>query len=33
VMFNWANLENYPLREHAKGTAQFLADSMTRMEN
>ncbi len=29
LMFNWANLENYPLRERALATARFLADSMT----
>ena len=28
LMFNWANLENYPLRSHAKATARFLTDSM-----
>ena len=32
LMFNWANLEDYPLREHALATAQFLADSMTLRE-
>ena len=29
LMFNWASLEDYPLREHALATARFLADSMT----
>ncbi len=29
LMFNWANLENYPLREQARATARFLADSMS----
>ena len=28
LMFNWANLENYPLRPHAQATARFLTDSM-----
>jgi len=28
LMFNWANLEHYPLREQALATARFLADSM-----
>jgi AcrR family transcriptional regulator len=28
LMFNWANLDAYPLREHAAVTARFLADSM-----
>ena len=28
LMFNWANLENYPLRSHAQATARFLTDSM-----
>ena len=29
LMFNWANLERYPLRKQARATARFLADSMT----
>ncbi len=29
LMFNWANLEHYPVRERALATARFLADSMT----
>ena len=29
LMFNWANLADYPLRERAPDTARFLADSMT----
>jgi hypothetical protein len=29
LMFNWASLDDYPLREHALATARFLADSMT----
>jgi AcrR family transcriptional regulator len=29
LMFNWANLERYPLRERALDTARFLADSIT----
>jgi len=28
LMFNWANLDGYPLREQALATAAFLADSM-----
>ncbi|MCS5634978.1 MAG: TetR/AcrR family transcriptional regulator [Myxococcota bacterium] len=28
LMFNWANLEAYPLRAHAQVTARFLTDSM-----
>ncbi len=28
LMFNWANLDGYPLREQARATAAFLADSM-----
>jgi AcrR family transcriptional regulator len=28
LMFNWANLDDYPLREHALATAGFLVDSM-----
>ena len=27
-MFNWANLDAYPLREHASQAARFLTDSM-----
>ena len=30
LMFNWANLDGYPLRENAEATAGFLTDSMTR---
>ena len=29
LMFNWANLDNYPLGEHAQSTACFLTDAMT----
>lgn len=29
LMFNWANLDGYPLRAHAMSMARFLADSMT----
>ena len=29
LMFNWANLDDFPLREQAVATAKFLADSMT----
>lgn len=29
LMFNWANLDNYPLREHARASARFLSDAMT----
>ena len=29
LMFNWANLEDYPLRERALAAAAFLADSIT----
>ena len=29
LMFSWANLENYPLREQARATARFFADSMS----
>ncbi len=29
LMFNWANLDGYPLREQAVATAKFLADSMS----
>ena len=29
LMFNWAHLDGYPLRERALATANFLADSMT----
>jgi AcrR family transcriptional regulator len=29
LMFNWANLDGYPFREHAMAMARFLADSMT----
>jgi AcrR family transcriptional regulator len=32
LMFNWANLADYPLRERALATARFLADSMTLCE-
>jgi AcrR family transcriptional regulator len=28
LMFNWANLDDYPMREHALAMADFLADSM-----
>lgn len=30
LMFNWANLDDYPIREQARATARFLADSMAR---
>jgi len=30
LMFNWANLEDFPIRERARATARFLADSMGR---
>ena len=29
LMFNWANLEDYPLRERALATARFLGDAIT----
>jgi AcrR family transcriptional regulator len=29
LMFNWANLDGYPLRKRALAMAEFLADSMT----
>ena len=29
LMFNWANLDDYPLRKQALATARFLADSIT----
>jgi len=29
LMFNWANLEDYPLREHALTSARFLGDAMS----
>jgi len=29
LMFNWANLEGYPLRKQACATAKFLADAIT----
>ncbi len=29
LMFNWANLDNYPLGQRALAAARFLADSMT----
>lgn len=29
LMFNWANLDDYPLRLHAPAMAEFLADSMS----
>ncbi len=28
LMFNWANLDDYPLHERALETARFLIDSM-----
>jgi len=28
LMFNWANLDEYPIRKHARATAKFLAESM-----
>lgn len=28
LMFNWANLDDYPMRKHALAMAEFLADSM-----
>jgi hypothetical protein len=28
LMFNWANLEDFPIRAHARATARFLAESM-----
>jgi AcrR family transcriptional regulator len=30
LMFNWANLDDYPIRERARATAKFLAGSMAR---
>ena len=30
LMFNWANLDGYPLRDNAQAAARFLADSLTR---
>jgi AcrR family transcriptional regulator len=29
LMFNWANLEGYPLREHALSTARFLGEAIS----
>ncbi|MBW2230308.1 MAG: TetR/AcrR family transcriptional regulator [Deltaproteobacteria bacterium] len=29
LMFNWANLDDYPMREHALAMTSFLADSMS----
>jgi AcrR family transcriptional regulator len=29
LMFNWANLDHYPIRKHALASARFLADSMS----
>ena len=29
LMLNWANLENYPLRERALATARLLGDALT----
>jgi AcrR family transcriptional regulator len=29
LMFNWSNLDDYPIRQHAIATARFLADAMT----
>lgn len=30
LMFNWANLDDYPIREQARSTARFLVDAMVR---
>ena len=30
LMFNWANLDDFPIREHARASARFLAESMAR---
>ncbi len=30
LMFNWANLDDYPLRENSQAMARFLAEAMTR---
>jgi hypothetical protein len=27
-MFNWANLDDYPIRERARAAARFLADAL-----
>ena len=32
LMFNWANLDGYPLRDQAEETALFLADAMRKRE-
>ena len=29
LMFNWANLDAYPLERQAEAAARFLADAMT----
>ena len=29
LMFNWANLEDYPIHKHAIASARFLADAMS----
>jgi len=29
LMFNWSNLDDYPIRQHALASARFLADAMT----
>jgi len=33
LMFNWANLEDYPLRDRARESARFLADSIVRSDS
>ncbi len=30
LMFNWSNLEHYPVGEHARASARFLAEAMAR---
>jgi len=29
LMFNWANLDGYPIHEQARAAARFLADALT----
>lgn len=33
LMFNWANLEDYPLRRHAMAAARFLGDALSAHPN
>lgn len=30
LMFNWSNLENYPIREHALASSRFVAEAMSK---